>query len=113
MKLSACTTGVALFVSSALGYEVRTFRDFGCKGENRVINVWDNTCRNTDILSATRSIEVVSYGGNRQRAHFYYDTNCFAYSNRDWWADGGSDTFKKGRCIDMGTEIHAFGSQAI
>ncbi|KAK7192359.1 hypothetical protein DPSP01_004947 [Paraphaeosphaeria sporulosa] len=113
MKLSAPFTALALLTSSAFGFEVITFKDDNCGGESKTINVYDNTCRNSNILSRTRSFQVQSYGGKSQRAAFYTDTSCYPTNWWiDFWADGGSDQFLKGRCINIGHDIHAFGSRA-
>ena len=111
MKLLPLTLLALLPATQA--YVIRLFEGSGCSSTNSEINVYDNTCRNTSIRP-TKSYQVVSYGGYHQRAVFYEKGECnkLASQWKDWWADGGSDTFKKGRCIDLPFTANAFGSQS-
>ncbi|OAQ71443.2 hypothetical protein VFPPC_03741 [Pochonia chlamydosporia 170] len=105
----AKTLAIFCLGSGALSFKIRAFTGNGCTGSAKEINVWDNTCRNTDV-PATRSFRVLSYGGRRQRAGFYKNTRCGAIpenGEKDWWADGGSDTFKKNKCITLGYEANS------
>ncbi|CAI7661906.1 unnamed protein product [Penicillium discolor] len=81
---------LALFCLSpgALSYVITAYRNDDCSGESKSVNVWDNTCRDTNIF-ATKSIRVETYA---------------------WWADGGDGSFKKGACLKFDRDIHAYGS---
>ncbi|KAJ5458398.1 hypothetical protein N7475_009786 [Penicillium sp. IBT 31633x] len=97
--------------SGALGFKIRAFRDSDCSGESSEINVWDNTCKGK--APKTLSFEVLSYGAHRQRAGFYSDGSCNAFRGwTDWWADGGSNVFKKGDCINVGFGAYSLGSRS-
>ncbi|PNP52282.1 hypothetical protein FNYG_15859 [Fusarium nygamai] len=104
--ISALSTG-------ALSFKVRAYSGVGCTGSTQEINVWDNTCRDSNVL-ATKSIRVLAYGAGRQRAFFWNRPECSAAKPdnviNDWWADGGSNVFKKGRCIDLKGTSHAYSS---
>ncbi|KAL5335305.1 hypothetical protein BJX70DRAFT_375529 [Aspergillus crustosus] len=95
-------------LSPTTAYKIRAFSGPSCTGSAREINVWDNTCRDTDV-PATRSFRVLAYGAGRQRANFYESDGCW-YQHQGWWADGGSDTFIKGRCVTLDSSVRAFGS---
>lgn len=98
--------------SGAVSYKIRAFAGRDCSGEAKEVNVWDNTCRNTNIFP-TKSIRVLGYGAHRQRATFFLLGGCGAASeaSADWWADGGSDEFKKDACLDFsGFQMNAYGS---
>jgi hypothetical protein len=87
-----------------LAFDVTLWQNPGCTGKSRHLNVFDNTCAipGGDGWSA---VTVNAYGAGRQRAGFYSISACIPGSPNfvDWWADGGSDTFLKGRCIKMET----------
>jgi hypothetical protein len=98
--------------SGALSYKIRAFSEPNCKGSARDINVYDNTCRNTDV-PRTQSIRVLSYGAARQRANFFDHKNLVCWpgdATRGFWADGGSNDFKLDRCITLGFHAVAYGS---
>ncbi|KAJ5743782.1 hypothetical protein N7533_008652 [Penicillium manginii] len=109
-----------LFVLSSLDFGVyshkgRAFTGTNCSGQAKEINVWVNTCRDTAVPK-TRSIRVPEYGGHRQRATFWAEqisAHCgfmWQNSNSNWWADGGSNKFKKGLCINLSGTCNAFSS---
>lgn len=103
---------LGLASSGALSFKINAFQGPNCSGASQEVNVYDNTCRNTNI-SKTRSFQVLSYGAHRQRAAFYKDGQCIG--NQQWvdyWADGGSDTFKKGACITLDFDSYAYGSRS-
>ncbi|BCS19916.1 uncharacterized protein APUU_20348A [Aspergillus puulaauensis] len=99
--------------TGALSFKVRAYTEGNCKGEAKDINVWDNTCRGSGIPK-THSFRVLAYGGRHQRAAFYTDGSCnpFGKDWTDWWADGGSNVFKKDRCIDIGFGAYSMGSRS-
>ncbi|KAL2825293.1 hypothetical protein BDW59DRAFT_146362 [Aspergillus cavernicola] len=101
MALSCLSTG-------ALSFKIRAFSGADCTGSAREINVWDNTCRDTDVPD-TRSFRVLAYGAKRQRAGFYRYGSCME-ERQDWWADGGSDTFIIDRCVTLNFDATAYGS---
>lgn len=114
MKLSTALLAFLSFMAVASAFKIRTYNETGCEGESKLVNVWDNTCRDNNVMN-TQSFEVLAYGARRQRAVFYRDPACFAVNENDrkmWWADGGSDDFKKGECMDIGFTAEAFGSQS-
>ncbi|CRK42307.1 hypothetical protein BN1723_020061, partial [Verticillium longisporum] len=91
---------------------VRIFPGANCGGgAARDLNIFDNTCRTTDIFNF-RSFRVLGYGAKRQRANFWSDPPCLGATTfiQDWWADGGSDTFKIGTCITLPKTAKALGS---
>lgn len=99
--------------SGAFAFKVRAFTGENCSGDAKEINVWDNTCRDENV-PATKSYRVLAYGAGRQRAAFYEGDKCIGGGRwNDWWADGGSDTFKKDACIDLGFTSNAFGSRSV
>ncbi|KAJ5551738.1 hypothetical protein N7535_000319 [Penicillium sp. DV-2018c] len=99
--------------SGALSFKIRAFRDKDCTGEATEINIWDNTCKGSGVPK-TQSFQVLAYGAQRQRAGFYSDGSCNAFGREwtDWWADGGSDTFKKDRCVNIGFGAYSMGSRS-
>ncbi|GAD97688.1 predicted protein [Paecilomyces variotii No. 5] len=95
--------------SGALSFKIRAFSGEDCSGDAQEVNVWDNTCRNTNV-PATRSFRVLAYGAHRQRAAFYEGGQCIGGQQwTDYWADGGSDTFKKDACITLNFDASAYG----
>jgi len=61
------------------------------------------------------SFIVKAYGAHRQRAGFYaYGGGCDALSGsvQDWWADGGSNVFIKGHCVDVPFAYSSLGSRS-
>ena len=106
---------VLLSISSgAYSFKIRAFTGKGCTGKAQEINVWDNTCRNTQVIEA-RSFRVLAYGAHRQRAAFYDHGECIGGPKvawTDYWADGGSDTFKKDACLDLDFGAWAYGSRS-
>lgn len=99
--------------SGALSFKIRAFREGDCSGESKEINIWDNTCKGSGVPK-TLSFEVLSYGAHRQRAGFYSDGSCNAVGREwvDYWADGGSNVFKKGECINLGFGAWSLGSRS-
>ncbi|KAJ6137982.1 hypothetical protein N7471_004468 [Penicillium samsonianum] len=95
----------------ALSYVITTYRNDDCYGESKSVNVWDNTCRGTNIF-ATKSVRVDTYGGRHQKATFFTANGCGAAvsARYAWWADGGDSTFVKVKCLKFDREIHAYGS---
>ncbi|KAL2705911.1 hypothetical protein AAEP93_001161 [Penicillium crustosum] len=73
---------LALFCLSpgALSYVITAYRNDDCSGESKRVNVWDNTCRDTNIF-ATKSIRVETYGGRHQKATFFTNNGCGAAIN--------------------------------
>lgn len=98
--------------STALSFDIRAFPDKDCAGQATEINIYDNTCKGS--VPKTSSFQVLAYGAHRQRAGFYSDGSCNALGREwtDWWADGGSDTFKKGGCINLGFGAFSMGSRS-
>lgn len=97
-------------------FKIRAFSGSGCTGSAKEVNVWDNTCRNTDVPE-TRSFRVLSYGAHRQRATFFGTWGCDVGSiggppTKDWWADGGSNEFKKDACLDLSFNARAYNSRS-
>ncbi|PVI00755.1 hypothetical protein DM02DRAFT_728340 [Periconia macrospinosa] len=106
---------LAAAASTASGYVVQVFTEGGCTGASQEFNVWDNTCHTTGQTVGFRSLRVKAYGAGRQRAGFFQSaTGCNALAGTwiDYWADGGSDVFKKDRCIDIGFSASSFGSRS-
>ncbi|GAD97689.1 conserved hypothetical protein [Paecilomyces variotii No. 5] len=89
--------------SGALSFKIRAYNGEDCSGDATEINIYDNTCKGSGVPK-TLSFEVLAYGAHRQRAGFYSDGSCNALGREwvDWWADGGSNVFKKDRCINVG-----------
>ncbi|KAF2634851.1 hypothetical protein P280DRAFT_485110 [Massarina eburnea CBS 473.64] len=106
---------LAAAASTASGYVIQVFTDSGCKGNSQQFNVYDNTCHTTGQTVGYRSFQVKAYGAGRQRAGFFQSaTGCNALAGtwNDYWADGGSDSFKKDRCIEVGFSASSFGSRS-
>ncbi|KAL4871333.1 hypothetical protein BDV12DRAFT_206504 [Aspergillus spectabilis] len=106
--LTPLTLAITCLSAGAMSFKIRAFSGEGCTGSAREINVWDNTCRDTDVPD-TRSFRVLAYGAGRQRANFFKGQGCW-YERQGWWADGGSDTFKKGECITLDFNARTYGS---
>ena len=68
---------LAFFILSpaALSFKIRAFSGKDCSGEGHELNVWDNTCRNTDVPK-NNSFRVLACGAHRQRAAFYGQGKC-------------------------------------
>lgn len=100
--------------TGALSFKIRAFTGPDCSGSEKDINIWDNTCRGSG-LPKTVSFRVLEYGAHRQRAGFYSDGSCNALGREwiDWWADGGSDTFIKGHCVNLGFGAWSMGSRSV
>ncbi|KAL4885950.1 hypothetical protein BJY04DRAFT_179587 [Aspergillus karnatakaensis] len=94
--------------ASTEAYKIRAFSGSGCTGTAREVNVWDNTCRDQNVPD-TRSFRVLNYGAWRQRANFYKQDGCW-YEHQGWWADGGSNVFREGECVDLKWNARAYGS---
>ncbi|CAG8363679.1 unnamed protein product [Penicillium salamii] len=108
----AKTLALLSLSSGALSFKIRAFSGKDCSGDAREVNVWDNTCRDSNV-PATRSFRVLSYGAHRQRAAFYDEGKCIGGQRwTDFWADGGSDTFKKDACITLDFDASAYGSRS-
>ncbi|KAJ6123615.1 hypothetical protein N7471_010932 [Penicillium samsonianum] len=97
--------------SGALSFKIRAISGKDCSGDAQEVNVWDNTCRDMEV-SKTNSFRVLSYGAHRQRADFYEYGVCHGQVWTDFWADGGSDTFKKNACITLDFQSSAYGSRS-
>lgn len=115
MHITKVITLLACFSTGAMSFKVRAFSGKDCTGSAKEINVWGNTCRDQNVPD-TKSVRVLSYGAHRQRATFWKNKFC---SNSpppqimgDWWADGGSDTFIKGKCVNLKGTSKAFGSRS-
>lgn len=112
------TFTILAMASTGWGWAFTGFQDLNCEGPTIDVNVWDNTCATPEGLPGghgIRSFKVTAYGSNRQRAAFYESPRtCNAVNGvwQDWWADGGSDTFLKDRCIDLTFTAHTFGSRS-
>ncbi|RXG41120.1 hypothetical protein VDGE_30324 [Verticillium dahliae] len=112
MHITKTLTAVLCLGTGTLSYKVRIFPGANCGGgAARDLNIFDNTCRTTDLFSF-RSFRVLGYGAKRQRANFWADVPCIGTPNfiQDWWADGGSDTFKIGTCITLSKTAKSLGS---
>lgn len=112
MQLGSILTLLCLS-SGALSFKVRAFTDPGCKGDAKEVNIYDNTCRGSG-LPKTQSFRVLAYGAHRQRAGFYSDGSCNGLGRGwvDYWADGGSNVFKKDDCVDLGFGAYSMGSRS-
>lgn len=101
--------------TTALSFKIRAYESGDCSGDSKDVNVEDNTCRR-DNIPDTKSFEVLAYGAGRQRAAFYESGECAGSAGghtwNDYWADGGSDTFRKGRCVGLGFTAKAYGSRS-
>ncbi|KAI9931126.1 hypothetical protein ASPWEDRAFT_178685 [Aspergillus wentii DTO 134E9] len=111
MHLAKTLTLFAL-TSGALSFKIRAFTGEDCSGDAKEVNVWDNTCRDSNVPK-TKSFRVLAYGGHAQRAVFWKHSHCgdFDKDFKSWWSDGGSDEFKKDACLNLGYESNAYGSQ--
>ncbi|KAH8803570.1 hypothetical protein F5884DRAFT_756842 [Xylogone sp. PMI_703] len=91
-------------VGTSQAYVVTLWQNPDCTGTSRSLNVYDNTCA-IPGGDGWAAVTVEAYGGPHQRAGFFERAACADIAGVheiDWWADGGSDTFLKGRCISMG-----------
>ncbi|KAM0326328.1 hypothetical protein ACHAQA_006928 [Verticillium albo-atrum] len=116
MHITKSAVAFLALSTGALSYKIRIFSSLDCSaggGAAQDINVEDNTCRWNDNLHVNaRSFRVLAYGAHRQRAEFY-DSGCFPGTSaviNTFWADGGSDSFKKDRCINLSRVARAYGS---
>ncbi|KAL4780806.1 hypothetical protein BJX76DRAFT_350688 [Aspergillus varians] len=97
MHLCKTLTLLALTSSTALSFKINAFSGPNCTGNVKEIN----------------SFRVLSYGAGRRRAGFYSQHSCVPSGPFvDYFADGGSDKFKKRACLNLGFEAHAFGSRS-
>jgi hypothetical protein len=114
LKMLFSKVAAALYLAGAgYAFRITTFSNEGCSGNTQDVNVFDNTCATWP--TAFSSFQVTAYGGKNQRAAFYGGDACIAAGTdwTDWWADGGSDTFLKGRCITLpGFTAQAAGSRS-
>lgn len=111
MQLGTALTFLTL-TPIAFSFKIRAFSGDKCTGSAKEINIWDNSCRTTS-LPTTRSFRVLAYGAHRQRATFYGAPACYPNKNeKDWWADGGSNVFKKGDCVSLYFNAKAYGSRS-
>lgn len=104
----------------AFAFKVRAFTRLDCTGFSTDVNIWDETCRDYDLV-ITKSFRVLEYGGSGQRATFWKTNNC-SYSLNDgdspgdisasWLADGRDSEFGKTLCITLDHEAQAFESHA-
>ncbi|RSL95807.1 hypothetical protein CEP52_011855 [Fusarium oligoseptatum] len=107
MHIGKAITFLCLTIGAS-SYKIRAFKGRDCKGASKVTNVWDNRCATPNY--PTKSFRVLEYGRWRQRAYFYPMNHCLIGKVNDWWADGGSDTFLKGRCINLAGTARAYAS---
>ncbi|CAG8059018.1 unnamed protein product [Penicillium salamii] len=107
------TLTLACLSTGAMSFKVRAFTGADCSGDAKEVNIYDNTCRGSG-LPKTLSFRVLSYGAHRQRAGFYSDGSCNALGREwvDYWADGGSNVFKKGDCVNLGFGAYSMGSRS-
>lgn len=106
------TLALLAMSTGALSFKIRAFTGPDCTGDAKEINIYDNTCRDRNTIP-TKSFRVLAYGARRQRAAFYAEPKCVGGQQwTDYWADGGSDTFKKGRCLTLDFKANAFGSRS-
>ncbi|KAK3687837.1 hypothetical protein B0T22DRAFT_439422 [Podospora appendiculata] len=106
------TLALLVLAGTGLGFRVSTYSDTNCQTLNGDVNVYDNTCATGH--ATFQSVTVTAYGAHRQRAAFYSANACDATSPWiDYYADGGSDKFLKGRCISLPFPIHALGSRSV
>jgi hypothetical protein len=85
------------------GYTITRFSGRSCSGEQRRLNVPDNTCAPDNFQ--TRSARVESYGGVGQRARFGTECRPIEPTLGPWDAWGGDRTFRVGACIDFGGQV--------
>lgn len=112
MHIGKTLATVACLGSGALSFKVRAFSNGDCTGTSKEYNIYDNTCKGRGV-SKIQSFQVLAYGARRQRAGFYSDGSCNAFRAwTDYWADGGSDKFKKGRCVKLGFGAYSLGSRS-
>jgi hypothetical protein len=111
IAILATTSGVEAF-------KIRAFSGNGCTGANQEINIWDNTCRDSNILSPMRSFRLLNHGAFRQVGTFWRFNYCsngggvaIIFSRR---VDGhtGDGKFKIGNCISMPETPMAIGSHS-
>ncbi|OAQ71442.1 hypothetical protein VFPPC_03740 [Pochonia chlamydosporia 170] len=113
MRLDSALTLLALG-SGAFSFKIRTFTGKDCTGSAKEINIWDNTCRSTDIPTF-KSFRVLAYGAHRQRAEFHKASDSWCTSGtpfQSYWADGGSDKFKKDKCLTLSTSARVMNSRS-
>jgi hypothetical protein len=106
-------TAVLSLAGVGSAFRITTFSNGDCSGNTQDVNVFDSTCATWP--TAFSSFQVTAYGAKNQRAAFYGTDACNGAGApwTDWWADGGSDTFLKGRCIGLpGFTAQAAGSRA-
>ncbi|KAF0331227.1 hypothetical protein GQ607_001535 [Colletotrichum asianum] len=99
-----------LCLASVQGYVITIFDGKDCKGVSKRVNVWDNSCRDTNVIN-TNSFRVEKYGRGHQVADFYPANRCAFEKIISLAADGGSGTFKQGRCLNLSKPARAFGSR--
>ncbi|KAL2820293.1 hypothetical protein BJX63DRAFT_428126 [Aspergillus granulosus] len=112
MQLLKTLTLISLATGTTFAYKIRAWSGNGCTGTPQEINIYDNTCRTTSV-PAMKSFRVISYGAGRQRATFWTGAGCSPFwtdARQSYWADGGSDKFKKDACITLGWQPKALGS---
>ncbi|KAL4886171.1 hypothetical protein BJY04DRAFT_213703 [Aspergillus karnatakaensis] len=114
MHFTKTLSFLALASLGANAYVIDAFRGNDCSGESKHVNVWDNTCRSTNIFP-TKSVRVKKYGAGGQKATFFLLGGCGAPSSasKSFWAGGGDSGFQIGTCIDFGVfQMNAYGSVA-
>ena len=109
MKLTAALALITSLGLGASGSVIRAYEELGCHGDSKWINVWDNTCRNTNVPK-TKSVRFLWEGGWHQRACIYAEPFCaLGWEDMTFWVDGGS--VQVGECIDFhGFTAKSFGS---
>ncbi|KAF9874873.1 hypothetical protein CkaCkLH20_07567 [Colletotrichum karsti] len=96
----------------AQGYVITIFDGKDCAGASKRVNVYDNTCRDGDVLD-TASLRVETYGARLQKADVYPSHSCGTVRIASWAADGGSGgPFRQGDCLNLEKTARAFGSRS-
>jgi hypothetical protein len=113
-------SGLAIFgailglANPGSAYVVTLWQNPDCTGNSRELNVWDNSCA-PHLDPGWSAIQPKTYGSGRQRAYVFSPGDCgnLASTIDNWYADGGSNNFKIGRCLDLhGKVMHAAASYA-
>lgn len=116
MKLASVLASLALYGTS-FGYVIHIYSTENCEGEpmESELNVWDTSCSSEH--QNFRSFMPKYYGGEHQKASFYYSSHCNDLSPNNpitrFWADGGDENFQINQCTNLEFPAHAAGSAAI
>lgn len=113
MKVLAVLVMSLAAFETASAYVVTAYTGKNCTGQNKRINVWDNTCANPDFPK-TNSIRVEKFSGMKhQRARFYAGRSCVSgVVAGPRYADVTNHSWKKGACINFNSPVGAYGSSA-